>query len=168
MENPAPTDGHNLWGAIIRDEPSPRVELVHQPLNGYWDAECGSKKGNGFQAACGASITVWPYKLLVGFPGDDRVVAVPAPHEIPTTQPTTSRDLCVTQPCLFNIEKDPSESNDLAAKQPETVKTLRTRLEELSEPEAQPQPLAKMDTDAACAVVAATGGWLPWEDLQFV
>merc|ERR1712080_579266 len=95
IKNPAPTDGHDLWGAIARDEPSPRLELVHQPINGYWTAECGNAKQNGFQPACGASITVWPYKLLVGFPGDNRVVALPAPREIPTPQPTTSLDLCV-------------------------------------------------------------------------
>lgn len=170
--NPAPTDGHDLWGAIVNDEPSPRLELVHQPINRYWAADCdGAADMGSFQASCGASITVWPYKLLVGFPGDDRVVALPAPREIPASEPTTSLDLCVARPCLFDVDQDPSESRDLAAEQPEIVQALRARLDELSEPEAAPQPadaLTPEPSDAACAVVAGTGAWQPWDDLLFV
>lgn len=165
-ESPAPTDGHDLWGAIIRNETSPRQELVHQPINRYWDASCADVDGHGgFQASCGSGITVWPYKLLVGFPGDDRVVAMPAPNEIPSTEPLAPSDLC-NQSCLFNIEEDPSESNDLAASQPDRVQSLRARLEELSQPEAAPQPadsLTPEPSDAACAKVADSGGWQPWD-----
>ena len=48
------------------------------------------------------------------------------------------------------------------------AKALRLRLEALSSPEAPPPPVSGSGDDdafpkAACAVVGATGSWLPWE-----
>lgn len=160
------TDGYDLWAAIVGDLPSPRKELVFQPLNMYWDKECKeSDETNPFVPSCGASITVWPYKLYTGFPGDGRVV-VPANTTLGESFHQTPRDLCVDTPCLFNLEEDEVESEDIAAKEPSIVNSLLSRLHDLSTPEAAPQPADAMTpepSDEACSKVFASGAWLPWE-----
>jgi len=157
------TDGFDLWKPIISNMESPRTELVHQPINTYWNTSCRkSDLANPFMPSCGSAITVLPYKLLVGFPGDNRVFSWSVPQEFNTV----SHDLCVESPCLYNIEEDPSEANDLAPSNPDIVEALLARLRQLSIPEAAPQPpdaLTPDPPDAACAVVVATGAWLPWD-----
>merc|ERR1712110_599894 len=108
---------------------------------------------------CGAALTVWPYKVYIGFPGDNRIVATPTTPP-PSGRVIIPRDLCVDTPCLFNLEKDESEKQDLAAEMPDKVHELTKRLHELSTPEAAPQPadhLTPVPSDAACAVVEKTG-----------
>lgn len=161
------TDGYDLWAPIMASQPSPRQELVLQPLNVYWDGNCSGAKSNGYQPACGSALVAWPYKLLVGFPGDDRHVRLPVAGDRPASAPATARGLCVDRPCLFNIEEDASESKDLAAARPDLVESLLARLRALSEPEAMPQlgdALMLEFSDDACAMVKATGAWLPWEE----
>ena len=84
-------------------------------------------QANPYQPACGAALTVWPYKLLLGFPGDDRTVplsSVPlssggAPDSSAATAATPpgvhGGPLCTEPYCLFNVEVDPSETVDLVA-----------------------------------------------------
>jgi len=164
--NTVPTDGFNLWESISNNGTSPRQELVHQPLNQYWNGSCPEgHASNPFRPSCGASITVWPFKLFLGFPGDARVVKVPRPGLKSPSQAKTPLKMCVGTPCLFNVEEDASESRDLASQQPEKVAELRARLLELSVPEAGPQPpdaLTPEPSDAACREVEATGAWQPW------
>jgi len=174
------TDGFDLWEAIVGGGASPRKELLHQPINTYWNVSCkASDVRNPFTPSCGASITMLPFKLYVGFPGDGRVVEWP-----PAVQPRSersggaasampsrltaqqTRDLCVERPCLFNIEEDLSEAHDLALEKPDVVERLHSRLHSLSAPKAQPQPadaLTPVPSDAACAMVESTGAWLPWD-----
>merc|ERR1711920_451154 len=155
-----PTDGFDLWEAIMLDKTSPRKELVHQPLNTYWNGTCGHGS-SPFTPSCGSSITVWPYKLLVGFPGDSRIVKIGAA----ASQSRLDEDLCTSRPCLFNVEADPSETRDLAATQPGLVQSLTARLQSLSAPRDGPQP-GRQDASsaaAACALVETTGAWQPWE-----
>jgi len=163
-----PTDGFNLWPAIGSNGESPRKEIVHQPLNTYWNATCKqSDISNPFTPSCAASITLWPFKLFVGFPGDHRVVrlkntSLANSYSAPTKGST---DACVTKPCLYNIEVDASEVNDLAAQKPDVVDRLVSRLKTLSAPEAQPQPadaLTPDPPDEACRIVETTGAWMPW------
>lgn len=160
------TDGFDLWGAITEGLPSPRTELLHQPLNMYWDKECQeADTSNPFVPSCGASITVWPLKLYIGFPGDDRVVDAKQGMSFSHSAIQTSRHLCSDTPCLFNIDEDPSESTDLAAHQPEDVARLSERLQALSVPEAAPQPPDAMTpdpSDQACSMLAKRGAWYPW------
>mmetsp|Transcript_69641 Transcript_69641/g.186816 ORF Transcript_69641/g.186816 Transcript_69641/m.186816 type:complete len:546 (-) Transcript_69641:171-1808(-) len=160
-------DGVDLWNAIVLGRASPRKELLHQPLNSFWNASCRpSDESNPFTPSCGAALTVWPYKLYIGFPGDNRVVATPS--TLPMAERlSVPRDLCVDVPCLFDIEKDPSEATDLALQLPAKVVELTARLYELSVPEAAPQPadhLTPVPSDAACVVVTRTGAWQPWGD----
>jgi len=161
------TDGFDLWQAIVQGQASPRKEIVHQPINMYWNSSCAaSDVSNPFTPSCGGSITVWPYKLIKGFPGDARVVELQPQSDSINNNIRTPRDLCVEAPCLFNIDVDPSESTDLAGRQPDLVRSLSARLHELSKPQAAPQPadaLTPVPSDAACAVVKSTGAWQPWQ-----
>ena len=163
----ADTDGYNLWPALIAQSSSPRSELMHQPINQFWNISCTEADiTNPFTPSCGASITVWPYKLIAGFAGDNRTVPLPD-AETTASSAVVARTACVEQPCLFDLSSDLSESNDLATKEPATVTKLYTRLLELSTPEALPQPadaLTPNPSDKECATVVATGAWQPWEE----
>merc|ERR1712232_66928 len=166
-----PTDGYNLWPSLTSGGVSPRREIVHQPLNQYWNATCtASDISNPFTPSCGASITVWPYKLFLGFPGDSRVVVVPNTlHQARdvTIRSKPSQNVCESRPCLFNVETDAAEANDIAATEPAIVQKLVSRLKHLSAPEAQPQPadaLTPDPPDEACHIVQTPGAWMPWVD----
>ena len=64
--------------------------------------------------------------------------------------------------CLFNIIEDPTEHNDLALAMPEKAREIYARMEELQKTFFDP-PRGEEELDAACAAVAARGGfWGPW------
>lgn len=167
---PYPLDGLSFWGALMDGSAGPRLELLHQPLNDQWNASCWQiDLDNPYSPACGAAITVWPYKLYYGYPGDNRTVelsvaSAPSPEG-------DGHDVCTDPYCLFDISSDPEEAKDLvASKDGDMVaiaETLLARLIELSR--AAPDPVCGDCTDndppsaEECAVVDDTGAWQPWE-----
>jgi len=164
----AETDGYNLWPALREGGSSPRQELLHQPLNMFWNVSCTpADLSNPFTPSCGAAFTQWPYKLIIGFAGDNRTVVPPhLTAGAAGASPTSSRTACAEQPCLFDISSDPTESHDIAQSHPGLLAKLHGRLLQLSVPEALPQPadaLTPNPSDKECSKVVETGAWQPWE-----
>ena len=66
---PYPVDGFDLtaalWGTTDAGVAAcanggPRCEVLHQPLNQYWNGSCSAGDlANAFQPSCGAALTVW-------------------------------------------------------------------------------------------------------------
>ena len=74
----APRCRYNLWPALMSGAPSPRPEVVHLPLsqgNPYGVNTSYCRKGPGH--GCSPSIRKGPWKLLVGWPGEDQLVNLP-------------------------------------------------------------------------------------------
>eukprot|EP00051_Salpingoeca_urceolata_P027960 m.484210 g.484210 ORF g.484210 m.484210 type:complete len:546 (+) comp23251_c0_seq1:88-1725(+) len=117
---PNKPDGFNLWPAIVANATSPRHEVVHQVSNEYFT--------EGVTA-----IRVDNYKLIIGNPGDNRVVPWPelgtesvpfgqdgGEHEhgtnhcrVPPGKTHKGTKSCKPA-CLFDVVNDPTESHDLA------------------------------------------------------
>merc|ERR1712039_333279 len=55
--------------------------------------------------------------------------------------------------CLFNIREDPTETNNLAAAQPEMVKKMKARIAELAKTVFRPQAGDAVDPEAQKAAV---------------
>ena len=83
------SDSHNLWPALMSGAPSPRPEVVHLPLSagnmyGVNTSDCGRGCGTPTSKGChgcAPSIRQGDWKLLVGWPGDDQLVALPPDNE---------------------------------------------------------------------------------------
>lgn len=142
---PTPVDGFDAWHAIETGGASPRNEVVHQVKNQYFN-----------DSSTGYSLRVGDYKLIVGYPGDNRVVAWPAPGTTPTQfgktggnieagtnhcraptgggKPSVKDKPCSDKPCLYNVVKDISESNNLAddPAYADTLASLQKRLAEVA------------------------------------
>eukprot|EP00658_Telonema_sp_P-2_P013750 TRINITY_DN15212_c0_g1_i4.p1 TRINITY_DN15212_c0_g1~~TRINITY_DN15212_c0_g1_i4.p1 ORF type:complete len:454 (+),score=104.07 TRINITY_DN15212_c0_g1_i4:58-1419(+) len=163
IEDSHGTDGHRLWSVIQNGHASSRTEIIHQAYNQYSNGSCtAADLSSPYVPSCGVAFTQWPYKLVVGFGGDDRHVPLPpdAPKAMSKSAP------CVETPCLFDIENDPSEEHDLASVEERRVQRLVDRLKELSAPECLPQPpdsLTPAPSDAECDMVHRTGAYLPWQ-----
>lgn len=139
---PTDPDGFNAWAAIVEGTASPRNEVIHQVTNQYFN-----------DSSTGTSLRIGAFKLLVGDPGDSRIISWPRLGTTPVpfgqsgglAEGTTghcraqsgsgsrsTKKFCVDRPCLFNVVDDPSESNDLAANQSyaETIAMMTKRLAE--------------------------------------
>ena len=101
---PIPPDSHNLWPALMSGAPSPRPEVVHLPLSagnmyGINTSDCGRGCGTPTSTGChgcAPSIRQGDWKLLVGWPGDDQLVALPPDNEsiVPCECKRVGRDGC--------------------------------------------------------------------------
>jgi len=202
MDNAFQGDSHL---EAIMSVPLTRHEIVLQPINTFSTGECSpSAEKSPFRPSCASGIIRWPYKLLVGFPGDARHVKwitsnsstsnpqlipsptckVSNPNKEPLQDTTFGLDVCTLhQPCLFNLEQDPHELDNLLNGQkdghvvmqannvPTTQfdalhRSLFQRLLELSK-NGPPPVSTEGDGDKfpvlACVQVRETGSWLPWE-----
>jgi len=181
---PRPFDGHDLWRAIVRNETSPRTEVIHQVKNNY------TLMANLPPLQV---IRMGRFKLILGDPGDSRVHRWPAPAAVPvpfgrsngtrdgylfednrlhcrspadkTDSPTGS---CRGLGCLFDLEADESESNNLinSTAHAGVVKALTARLAEAGAsgpPWAWPYDggVLKNLTAAICAASASSGYYEP-------
>lgn len=169
---PMSASGHDLWSSIVSGGPSPRTELLHQPLNIFWSGQCASSDlSNPFSPSCGAALTVWPHKLIVGYAGDSRIVSpAGANGSLALTAGAVGKAASLAW-SLYDVEADPAESTNLTESSPDIAQQLYDRLRALSTPQAMPQPadsLTPEPSDAECAVVQATGAWQPWEEASFV
>lgn len=149
---PRPMDGHNLWPAIVARAASPRTEIVHQVTNGY----VASQKESSPRPP---TIRMGDMKLILGDPGDDRIVSWPerASVAVPFGRSNGTRDAyeteqaqnlehcraphprgpvtplnCQYNGCLFNVTADESESRNLIndTQFAAMVERMRRRLDE--------------------------------------
>eukprot|EP00448_Togula_jolla_P010811 CAMPEP_0170606214 /NCGR_PEP_ID=MMETSP0224-20130122/20389_1 /TAXON_ID=285029 /ORGANISM="Togula jolla, Strain CCCM 725" /LENGTH=539 /DNA_ID=CAMNT_0010931273 /DNA_START=74 /DNA_END=1690 /DNA_ORIENTATION=+ len=69
---------------------------------------------------------------------------------------------CGSAPCLFNIEADPEEREDVASANPDIVGRLMRRFNDFSQEYHAPTEFSQ-ETDLACAAWERAGGYLvPW------
>ena len=88
---PRPSDGYNLWPAMVGGLPSPRTEVVHQVNNSHFHALTGESFKDGVlvskgdcDGCCSVAIRVDNWKLIIGDPGDDRWQKFPDPNTTTT------------------------------------------------------------------------------------
>ena len=132
----------------------------------------GGGKGGKFFGALRSG----PWKLIAGYPGNGKAAW---DGWVPLKGPDGSTPLvegsqeggtdCVESPCLFNIDLDPNEHDDVAAKTPAVVQQLHARLLELAKSEVTVQAAGLCPTkygshnDPRCGAKAKeTGFWEPW------
>mgnify|MGYP006078772707 FL=1 len=134
-----PSDGHNLWPAMLSGSASPRREVVHQVNNSFYNAMTGQSfdkdgnevsKGDG-DGSLGMAIRVDNWKLILGNPGQDTWKKFPTPmttitkfgktggiHEAGTDHCRSPSGHTTGGPgpgtYLFDLSKDLNESHNLA------------------------------------------------------
>lgn len=167
---------YNLWPSIMAGSFSPRKEIILQPLNKYWHGGHCTEAWiqNPYHPHCGAAFLLWPYKLIIGNPGDRRIVPgnfskrftwSPIPEE--EIKEVNISSFGTHQVRLFNVQNDPGERHNLAL-EPRNDGVLQVMLRMLlfaSQQFRKPtlgsdlSPPPKM----ACMQVRNTGSWRPWE-----
>ena len=170
---PMPPDSFNLWEAIHEGTASPRTEVIHEVANSFYNEGC-------------EAIQRGDMKLIVGNPGDNRILAWPEPaaHAVPFGETSgvkeAGTDHCrsapskaprgpnkecpQSNPCLFNVTADENETHNLA-KDPQykkLVKELKQRLAEVgakAPPRDQywPEEQLKQQKTQICAAMTKTG-----------
>lgn len=135
--------------------------------------------GGGKHGAFFGALRSGPWKLIVGYPGNgksawDGWVPLQAPDaiamgEVSGEEDSTVGSSCYASPCLFNIELDPTEHEDVAAQMPAVVQRMHARLLELAKSEVTVQAAGLCPTeygsrnDPRCGAKAKeTGFWEPW------
>ena len=140
-----PVDSVNLWPMLSgANGTSPRAELAlgSAGLSAPWTDGAPAVQG----------LIQLPWKLLLGELGQNIWQSPTYPNES-TRWPDTP--FSCGGGCLFDIEADPSEYEDLAAARPDVVARLKARAEELQRAAYNPQRGG--DDGAACG--AALGRW---------
>jgi arylsulfatase A-like enzyme len=131
-EQPLPLDGKDAWPTIAEGKPTPHEFIVHNstPKNG--------------------AIRMGDWKLVLN--GQHTEVEGPAEDGVEPEKPArpaaaarrAAAGAGAEKVELFNIAQDPYEKKNLAAEQPEKLKELRARYDELAaqavKPKGGPQP----------------------------
>lgn len=146
-------DGFDLWPMLTNGAvDGPRTE-----------ATLSSSNSNGNGGFDGVNFIQWPYKLLLGDMRYSTYTVDGNPLQSTPVVSSTDVHSCGTG-CLFNLEDDPDESDDLAASKPEVLASMRQRSLELLDGAYDP-PRGQLRNQAACDAVAIRGGrWTPWLD----
>eukprot|EP00039_Didymoeca_costata_P024008 m.8970 g.8970 ORF g.8970 m.8970 type:complete len:559 (+) comp3984_c0_seq1:142-1818(+) len=113
---PLPSDGVNVWDALMSDSTSPRTEIV---LNIDGDLP--------------GAIRIGDWKLMKGYPGCTSCYNAndgwwPAPEMANVSYVKDESTLpCSKSPCLFNLKDDPLEKHDVSMQYPKQVATMMER-----------------------------------------
>ena len=84
-----------------------------------------------------------------------------------TTIDRHGADCTASQPCLFDLNKDPTESSNIAAQRPADVARLLARFKELAATQYRMVNTTE-DTEGLVAKVKETGFFMPWAGEQQV
>jgi len=115
------------------------------------------------------------WKLITGYPGWkpkwDGWISPPGFESEPAPRPAPpgDGDFCVEAPCLFDLDADPTEHNDVHAAHPDVVAKMMARLNELVKGEVTlkasglcPTPLGSKSDQRSAVSARALGFWEPW------
>eukprot|EP00039_Didymoeca_costata_P025533 m.13731 g.13731 ORF g.13731 m.13731 type:complete len:547 (+) comp4913_c0_seq1:133-1773(+) len=172
---PYPVDGVSFWEALIGNTSSDRNEIVHQVIHEpYNNATCTAANVNpqtSHVTNCAAAIRIGPFKLMLGYPGwPDKMFPLPmylnqSVHEDPINRNNASeiQNLRCHDGCLFNVEEDPSEINDIKDQFPEIVANLTARLAVLGK-QGLPRRHTTPNDPRMCQAVESSGYWIPYQD----
>lgn len=139
-------DGISMWEALTTLGASPRSEFIYNldydqlPLEGH------------------AAIRQGDYKLIQGFPGVYSGWYLPDQAYEPTADVQEKTKYGRITSRLYNIKDDPTEHNDIADQNPETVQKLEARIKEYMEQYVPPMYPAN---DPASNPNNFGGSWTP-------
>eukprot|EP01008_Symbiontida_sp_HLA12_P002293 NODE_370_length_960_cov_207.169654_g363_i0.p1 GENE.NODE_370_length_960_cov_207.169654_g363_i0~~NODE_370_length_960_cov_207.169654_g363_i0.p1 ORF type:complete len:305 (+),score=56.67 NODE_370_length_960_cov_207.169654_g363_i0:106-915(+) len=156
----APLDGVNIWPLIVGNTTvRPAVAWQGGPGQGELMYGIGGGKAGALRKG--------PYKLIVGgqagktdgwsaqYPGSTPIV--PPPHDT----------ACGKAPCLFNVEDDQREMNDLSATKPDIAKQMLGRYQQLADKMNVPNGHEGVDQGGdkdACVAMHKHGFYVPWKE----
>ncbi len=155
-------DSIDVWPLVSgRNSTSPRVELpLASNFTQTWGVcpHCVVKPTA--PRAPGLNLIVWPYKLLRGFLGREAGWTGPKyPNATQWDSMNATQDC--GRGCLYNIQVDPTEHENLAASMPAKLDELLRRSDEISRTVFHPAR-GKPDPRACKAAVDNGGYWSPW------
>jgi arylsulfatase A-like enzyme len=162
--------GMDIWNAL-QGNGEERTEALLSPgvlrVNNWklFVENPGTRSGAGNELErCLLSLGGEPFPPATSFDGNVDLCGTPTCGN--TTDPYDAW-LCSDapcsrrQPCLFNLDNDPSERNNVAASRPQKVAELLARLDELRADYWR--PLAPTDNGKYCPVAVSVGGYAsPW------
>lgn len=163
---PAAVDGVDVSGYIFgASKASPRTELVYDHLMYTRNTSACIYNGLVQVAPCmgGGAIRVGEHKLLVGEHGWAQHFG----HFSPNASWDKSMEkatLCsMERPCLFDVEKDMEEQNDLSDQLPDVVASMLKRFHAYDSEYHPPTDAPPVDTQGLCDAALNNGGFLtPW------
>merc|ERR1712137_687140 len=161
-------DGFDMWGVVASGHESPRDEV---PLNvdvGTLQRLLGAATGS----CCGGSLGVPSYsgliqgnwKLISGWSGAYDGWSTNDPYTLvaPNTSQSDIQKVDGKQVWLFDLSSDPRELNNLATTRKDVVRSLQSRLAELSD-EAKGYMPAQMNVPHARSLpILHNGSWAPY------
>ena len=125
-----PFDGYDIWPSLSQASPSPRTEVLYN-VNPIASGQAGWPK---------AGLRVGPYKVLswgytiAGIGGGNTT----GPCHVCAGAPDAPAEFS-SGPVLFNLDEDPSESNNVARQHPGVLAKLLARLKVLALESVEPQ-----------------------------